>query len=369
MIEAIENIVNGRCKKGVRYMKPGKKFITVGDGSGGLLMQSLLKEHILPHLEVKEEELTLLDMDDSGTIGDIAFTTDAYTVKPIFFPGGDIGSLSISGTVNDLSAVGSKPIAISSALILEEGLEISSLEKIIESMQKTARSADVYIIAGDTKVIERGALEKCIVCTSGIGKRSRFLDGNIEEVRNHREFSGRWIKDSNLGDGDVILINGSIGDHGISIMSKREGIEFESEIKSDTKPLNHLVERILKIGGVTCLKDPTRGGVSNALNEWSEKSHIGIVVDEEKLPIKREVSVACELLGIDPLQIGNEGKMVIACVRERSEEILEELKRAEGEATIIGHATKDIEGVVLNTIVGGKRILETPIGDPIPRIC
>lgn len=332
-------------------------------------MQSFLKQHILSHLDVKDDELTLLDMDDSSTVGDIALTTDAYTVKPIFFPGGDIGSLSISGTVNDLSAVGSTPIALSSSLILEEGFEIASLERIIESMQKTSISAGVYIITGDTKVVEKGSLEKCIICTAGIGERCKFLDGNIEEVKNYREFSGRWIKDSNLRNGDVILINGSIGDHGIAVMSKREGIEFETGVKSDAKPLNRLIEKILKIGGVTCLKDPTRGGVANALNEWAEKSRIGVVVDEERLPIKREVTAACELLGIDPLQIGNEGKMVVACIKERADDILDELKKEDEDAMIIGHVTKDIDGVVLNTVIGGKRILEPPIGDPIPRIC
>lgn len=354
---------------GGEHTKPEKKFVTMEDGSGGLLMQSFLKQHIMSHLEIKEDELTLLDMDDSSTIGDIALTTDAYTVKPIFFPGGNIGSLSISGTVNDLSMVGSAPTALSSALILEEGFEIDSLENIIKSMERTSRSAGVYIITGDTKVVERGSLEKCIICTAGIGERCKFLDGNIEEVKNYREFSGRWIKDSNLRDGDIILINGSIGDHGIAVMSQREGMEFETSVKSDAKPLNHLVEKILKIGGVTCLKDPTRGGVANALNEWAEKSGVGIVVDEERLPIKREVGTACELLGIDPLQIGNEGKMIVACVKEKAEDILDELKKEDDDAMIIGHATKDIEGVVLNTVIGGKRILEPPIGDPIPRIC
>lgn len=345
--------------------------ITMAHGAGGALMHKLIKDYIVKHLGGSKAEVPLEALDDSAVMDGIVFTSDSHTVKPLFFPGGDIGRLAVSGTINDIAVMGAEPIALSSALIIEEGFLLSDLERIIKSMKDTCIEAGVHIITGDTKVVEKGALEKLIVNTSGIGRRSECLERNIAEVRKYRPFNSRWLVDSNVRDGDVIIISGTVGDHGISLLSYREGYGFESEVKSDVAPLNKLVKRLLEVGGIVKMKDPTRGGLSNALNEWSEKSGVGILVWEEKIPIKEGVRSACEMLGIDPLEVGNEGKLVIAAVPEKAEDILGELRRhPQGkDAEIIGEARKEFSNVVLETVVGGKRILPPPVGDPIPRIC
>lgn len=349
------------------------KRITLADGAGGEKMTRLIKDYVLKHLNsnAKNIDVPLSALDDSAVVEGVAFTTDSYTVKPLFFPGGDIGSLAVAGTVNDIAVMGASPIALSSAFVIEEGFFVDDYEKILISMKKTSRYADVPIVTGDTKVVEKGAVEKIIINTSGIGMRSKTLDENIKEIRRYRRFDEKWIKDSNLKDGDKIIVSGSVGDHGIAILSFREGYGFESKIKSDVKPLNKMIEKILKVGGVVSMKDPTRGGLANTLNEFAEKSNIGIMVEEEKIPIKEDVRSACEMLGIDPLEIGNEGKAVIGVVREKAEDVLKALRKTnEGkDAEIIGEATKNVKGVVLKTVVGGRRIVETPIRDPVPRIC
>lgn len=349
------------------------KRITLADGAGGEKMTRLIKNYVLKHLNsnAKNIEVGLSDLDDSAVVNGIVFTTDSYTVKPLFFPGGDIGSLAVSGTVNDIAVMGASPIALSSAFVIEEGFPVDDYEKILISMKKTSKHADVPIVTGDTKVVEKNAVEKIIINTSGIGMRNKTLDENIIEVRRYRKFDEKWIKDSNLKDGDKIIVSGSVGDHGIAILSFREGYGFESEIKSDVKPLNKMIEKILKVGGIVSMKDPTRGGLANTLNEFAEKSKTGIMVEEEKIPINEGVRSACEMLGIDPLEIGNEGKAVIGVVREKAEDVLKALRKTnEGRnAEIIGEATKKVKGVVLKTVVGGRRIVETPIGDPVPRIC
>lgn len=337
-------------------------------------MNSLIKEKILKHLGKVSNakiEVSLADMDDSGVIDGVVFTTDSHTVKPIFFPNGDIGSLSIAGTVNDIAVLGADVVALSSAFVIEEGFSIDDLEKILISMEKTCKNADVPIITGDTKVVEKNALDKIIINTSGIGKRGKALKENIKEVRRYRKFNENWLKDSNLKEGDKIILSGNIAEHGIAILSFREGYGFESEIKSDVYPLNKVIEKILFEGGITAMKDPTRGGLVNTLNEFSEKSKLGILIEEEKIPISDAVKNASEMLGIDPLEIGNEGKVVIGVVKEKAEKVLEVLRKTkEGKnAEIIGECSKKIRGVVMETLVGGKRIVEQPIGDPVPRIC
>jgi hydrogenase expression/formation protein HypE len=219
--------------------------------------------------------------------------------------------------------------------------------------------------------MEKGALDKFVVNTSGIGKRSRYLDENLQIVREHRDLKSRWLLDSNLSNGDSIIVSGTLGDHGIAVLSSREGYGFETEVKSDMMPLNKVVNELLQIGGIVNIKDPTRGGLANVLNEWSEKSNIGITIHEENIPIRTGVKAACEMLGIDPLEIGNEGKFVIATIPEKAEEILEKLKGTEigHDAVIIGKVTKGSNHVVLETSIGGKRIILPPIGDPVPRIC
>ncbi|WXG42592.1 MAG: hydrogenase expression/formation protein HypE [Promethearchaeati archaeon SRVP18_Atabeyarchaeia-1] len=346
--------------------------ITMSHGAGGSVMQELIKSYILKYLGGSNAEVPLEALDDSGVVDGIVLKSDSHTVKPLFFPGGDIGRLSISGTVNDIAVMGAEPIALAAGLILEEGFPIKDLERILKSMGETCKEAGVSVITGDTKVVEKGSLEKCVINTSGVGRRSRFLDRNIEIAKKYRpSFDSRWLLDSNIRDGDKIIVSGTMGDHGIAILSFREGYGFESEVKSDVRPLNKLTEKLLQVGGVVKMKDPTRGGLANLLNEWSEKSDTGIIVRQEDIPISEGVRTACEMLGLDPLEIGNEGKIAIAVVAQKAEEVLQALKRTdEGRnAAIIGEATKSYSQVVIETTVGGKRILPPPAGDPVPRIC
>ncbi len=347
--------------------------IKLSQGAGGELMDKLIKDNILKHFSNKTEkaEVSLSMLDDSAVIDDIVFSTDSHTIKPIIFPGGDLGSLSVAGTINDVSVMGAKPIALSSGFIVEEGLDFEKFETIVKSMAEISKKADVPIVTGDTKVVEKGAIQEFMINTSGIGRRTKILDDNISEVKSCREFNSRWLLDSNLKPGDKILISGNIGEHGVALMSYREGYGFETKIKSDVAPVNKLIEKALNIGGIVSAKDPTRGGLANTVNEFSEKSKTGIILYEEEIPIPAGVKSACDMLGIDPLEIGNEGKVVFGCVKEKANDLLKEIKKHPlgKNANIIGEVTKEIKGVVLETEVGGKRNLHKPIGDPVPRIC
>ena len=347
------------------------KQITMAHGAGGAIMNDLIKKYVLKYLGGSGAEVPLEALDDAAVISDIVLKSDSHVVKPIFFPGGDIGRLAVAGTVNDIAVMGAEPIALSCGFVLEEGLLMAEFEKILESMNETCREADVYIITGDTKVVEKGALGGCVINTSGIGKRNEALERNIAEVKKHRSFDAQWILDSNLREGDKIIVSGTVGDHGLAVLSSQEGYDFGSQITSDVAPLNKLIMRLLNVGGIIAMKDPTRGGLSNTLNELSEKSKVGILVNEEKIPVRRDVRAACEMLGIDPLEVGNEGKVVIGVIPQKAEEVLAALKETdEGKnAQIVGETTKEFDEVVLKTAVGGKRILAPPIGDPIPRIC
>jgi hydrogenase expression/formation protein HypE len=343
----------------------------MGHGAGGTVMQDLISKYILHYLGGSNVEVPLEALDDAAVVGDVVLKTDCHTVKPIFFPGGDIGKLSVAGTVNDIAVLGAKPAALAAGFVIEEGLVLKDLEKITKSMGDTCKEAGVYIITGDTKVMERGAIDQFVITTSGVGFRTPALEDNLREVRRYRSLKSRWILDTNIHPGDRIIVSGSVGDHGIAILSFREGYDFKSKIVSDVTPLNHLIENLLKIGGVVAMKDPTRGGLSNTLNEWSSKSQQGIIVREEAIPVKRGVQAACDMLGIDPLEIGNEGKIVIGVVQEKAEEILKALKKTkEGkDASIIGEVTSKVQDVIMETEIGGSRILTPPSGDPIPRIC
>jgi len=334
-------------------------------------MHELLSLHIIPFLPQFPVEVPLRSFDDSAVVDDVVFTTDAHTVKPLFFPGGDIGSLSVSGTVNDIAVMGATPLAMSLAVVLEEGLEIDALERVMKSVGKYSELANVPVVTGDTKVVESGALDGMIVTTSAIGKRSQYLDNNLEVARNHRPVTSNWLTDDNIQEGDVIIVTGTLGDHGVSLLSFREGYGFETEVKSDVAPLNHLIEEVLKVGGAVSMKDPTRGGFANAINEWSSKSGIGIEIEEADVPISEPVRNACELLGLDPMSIGNEGKAIIGCVPSMAEEVLKVIRSHPlgRNAAIVGKATSKYQRVVLHTEVGGHRILEPPVGDPVPRIC
>jgi len=349
-----------------------EKKIQLAQGAGGELMDNLLKQTIIKHFTQKESaEVPLSMLDDAAVIEDIVFSTDSHTVQPLFFPGGDLGSLSIAGTINDVSMMGASPIALSAGFIIEEGLPLKTLENIVKSMAYVSRKAQVPIVTGDTKVVEKGAIQEFMINTSGIGKRSPALENNIKEVKKYRPFRQRWLLDANLQKGDKILLSGNIGEHGIALLSFREGYGFDTEIQSDVAPLNGLMHTILLEGGIVSAKDPTRGGLANTINEFCEKSRIGIILHEETLPIPTGVQSACDMLGIDPLEVGNEGKVVLGVVSEKAEDVLAVLRKHPlgKHAAIIGETTEAVKGAVLETTVGGRRILRKPLGDPVPRIC
>ena len=350
------------------------KYVTMLHGAGGTVMHEFVRNCIIKHFGgAIIAEVPLEAMDDAAVVGDVVLKSDSHAVKPIFFPGGDIGRLSISGTVNDIAMIGAEPYALASGFVLEEGLALTDLERILESMEQTCKEADVSIVTGDTKVVEKGNLGGCVINTSGIGRRTESLDNNFAIVKRFRRgFSSRWTVDSNLGVGDRVILSGTVGEHGLAVLSAQQGLSFGSGIKSDVRPLNLVVQRLLKeAGGIVAMKDPTRGGLADALNEFSEKSRIGILIHEDLVPIREDVRTACEMLGLDPFEIGNEGKMIIGTVKERAKEVLEMLRSTQAgrDAEIIGEATSEFAGVAMQTVVGGKRIISRPIGDPIPRIC
>ncbi|WP_048055961.1 hydrogenase expression/formation protein HypE [Pyrococcus sp. ST04] len=334
--------------------------IKLEHGAGGELMEELIRTVILKNIKISSAGgIGLEALDDGATIplGDehIVFTIDGHTVKPIFFPGGDIGRLAVSGTVNDLAVMGAKPLALASSLIIGEGFEVSDLERILKSMNDTAQEVPVPIITGDTKVVEDEI--GIFVITAGVG------------------ITQRPITDSGAKIGDLVLVSGTIGDHGIALMSHREGISFETELKSDVSPIWDVVEAVAKEIGwenIHAMKDPTRGGLSNALNEMARKANVGILVRENDIPIKPEVKAASEMLGISPYEVANEGKVVMIVSKEYGEDALEAMKKLEKgkNAAIIGEVIKEYPGkVILETGIGGKRFMEPPIGDPVPRVC
>lgn len=354
-----------------------KEHITLVHGAGGKAMHELVKRYILKYFSTHAAEpavsVPLEALDDAAVVGDTVFKSDSHAVKPIFFPGGDIGRLAVCGTVNDIAVLGAEPVALACGFILEEGLLFSDFERILASMKHACEEAGVSVVTGDTKVVEKGALGGCVVNVSGMGKRTEALEHNLAVVRKYRpSLKARWILDSNLRAGDKIILSGTLGDHGLAVLSAQEGINFGSNIVSDVKPLNLMIKRLLgEVGGILAMKDPTRGGLADALNEWTQKSHVGILIYEDQIPIKPDVRAACEMLGIDPLEVGNEGKIIIGTVPEKAEQILETLKdTSEGkDAEIIGEATAEFDAVAMQTVVGGKRIIAQPLGDPIPRIC
>jgi len=355
-------------------MSNKKDTITMLHGAGGTVMHNLVANYIVKYLGCySNAEVPLEALDDAAVVGDVVFKSDSHAVKPIFFPGGDIGRLAVSGTVNDIAALGAEPYALACGLILEEGLALADLERILASMQSTCAEAGVGVVTGDTKVVEKGSLGGCVMNVSGIGKRTAALESNLKVVKQHRSgFAARWVLDANLNAGDQIILSGTLGDHGLAVLSAQQGLKFGSEIKSDVKPLNRMIQRMLStVGGVVAMKDPTRGGLADALNEWSEKAKVGILIHEAKVPVREDVQTACEMLGLDPLEVGNEGKMIMGTVPAKAEQILQFLKQtSEGKnAEIIGEATSQFKGVAMQTLVGGKRIIARPVGDPVPRIC
>ncbi len=330
--------------------------VLLAHGSGGKLAHDLVER-----LLVSRFKNPLLErLDDSATFdlsGRMAFTTDSYVINPIFFPGGDIGRLSVCGTVNDLSMSGARPLYLSLSLIIEEGLPMSDLEQVVNSIKDTAKEADVAIVAGDTKVVDRGSADKLFINTAGIGLVPEGVD----------------ISGSNARPGDVIILSGPIGDHGIAVMSQREGLSFSSNLESDAAPLNYLVAAMLDTSkGVRVLRDPTRGGLASTLNEIARQSGVGIQIEEELVPVRDTVRAACEMLGLDPLYVANEGKLVAVVTEEDAESILRTMRdqRYASEAVIIGRIVADRPGrVVMRTRLGTSRIVDMLTGEPLPRIC
>ena len=330
--------------------------IGMSHGAGGEVMGNLISQTILNNLSKKSVEggYGLDALDDGATIplGDyeIVVTTDGHTVNPLFFPGGDIGRISAAGTINDVSVMGAKPLAISNAMILQEGFPIEDLDKIIKSLSDTCEEADVAVITGDTKVMEQDKLDGIVIVTTGIGIAKK----------------GEVI----LSVGDKIIISGSVGDHGMSLMSFREGFGFETELKSDVAPMWGIISKALEVGGVTAMKDPTRGGLANCINEMARKSGVGVMLQDEAIPVKEAVRAASDMLGIDPYEVANEGKVLMGVKAEKAEEVLAAIKTDKygKDAAIIGEVIDD-DKVLIETGIGGVRILETPIADPVPRVC
>jgi hydrogenase expression/formation protein HypE len=330
--------------------------ILLAHGSGGRLSHELVERMFIPLLG----NPALNKLDDSAIFeaaGRLAFTTDSYVVNPIFFPGGDIGKLAICGTVNDLSMSGAKPLYLSLSAIIEEGLRISDLEQIVQSVKKATEEAEVIVIAGDTKVVERGQADRLFLTTSGIGVIPPGVD----------------ISGANARAGDKVMLSGTIGDHGMAIMSQREGLRFAVTLESDCAPLNKLVSQILDISPrIHCLRDPTRGGLATTLNELARQSGVGIAVREADIPVKEEVRAACELLGLDPLYLANEGKMVAVVHPADADEVLGRVRQnAHGQdAALIGEVTSQHPGkVVIQTRLGPSRIVGMLSGELLPRIC
>jgi hydrogenase expression/formation protein HypE len=351
--------------------------ILLAHGSGGKLSHDLI-EHLFAHHFANP---TLLQLDDSAILDvpggrsrpsnpRLAFSTDSYVVSPLFFPGGDIGKLAVCGTVNDVSMSGARPLWLSAGFIIEEGLPLAELERIVVSMAATASQAGVQIVTGDTKVVDRGSADKLFINTAGVG----LVPAGVE------------IAGDRARPGDVVLLSGTIGDHGMTIMTQREGLQFDSPLQSDCAPLNGLVADLLSAtlpllqplssqgegGAVRCLRDPTRGGLATALNELAGRSGVGIELEETAVPVREAVRGACELLGLDPLYVANEGKLIAIVAPEAAGSVLAALRAHEygREAAVIGRVTAEHPGrVVLRTALGARRVVDMLAGEQLPRIC
>ena len=341
--------------------------IRMAHGAGGRMMADLIRDVFAtpldnPYLRQMADSTVLQSPIlrlCSGQVSNLrlAISTDSFVVRPLFFPGGDIGSLAVHGTVNDVAMSGARPLWLTAGFILEEGLEMSVLERVVRSMAEAARAAGVQVVAGDTKVVERGHGDGIYINTAGVGI---VMDG-VE------------VGPDRAQPGDVVLLSGTLGDHGIAVLSKREGLEFETELLSDSAALNGLVEALLAVVPHThCLRDPTRGGLAAALNELAGTSKVGIEIEEATVPVRPAVAAACEMLGFDPLTVANEGKLIAFVPPEEAEEALAALLAHPlgREAVRIGVVTEEHPGMVLaRTSIGGRRVVDMPLGELLPRIC
>ncbi|HTW94560.1 MAG TPA: hydrogenase expression/formation protein HypE [Tepidisphaeraceae bacterium] len=334
--------------------------ILLGHGSGGTLSNDLIRRVFLPGFDDK----TLNRLEDQATIQlksaanpRLAFTTDSFVVRPLFFPGGDIGKLAVCGTVNDLAVGGARPLFLSAAFILEEGLPIEDLKRIVASMKAACDDAGVALVTGDTKVVDRGKGDQVFITTSGVGLVPAELSLSI----------------ANAEPGDKVLLSGTIGDHGIAIMSVREGIEFETVLESDCAPLSDLVQTMLHASpSIRCMRDPTRGGLASALNELAAASGVGVRIEERAIPLRPEVKAACEILGLDPLYVANEGKLISIVPQDAAEKVLSAMKDHPlgHNAAIIGEIVDQHVGMVVQkSLVGGERVVTMLAGEQLPRIC
>jgi hydrogenase expression/formation protein HypE len=330
--------------------------ILLAHGSGGKLAHELVEKSFVKALA----NPLLAKLDDSAVIdfsGRLAFTTDSYVVSPIFFPGGDIGKLSVCGTVNDLAMSGAHPLYLSLSFIIEEGFLQSELDQIVNSIQQTAQEAGVEIVTGDTKVVHRGSADRLFINTAGVGI---ILEGVN-------------ISGSNARAGDKVILSGTIGDHGIAVISRREELSFSTSLKSDCAPLGGLVAEMINASpNIHCLRDPTRGGLATSLNELAKQSRVSIRIEEEKVPVREEVLAACEMLGFDPLYVANEGKLVAIVPPEDANKVLKAMRknRYGKDSAIIGEVGAEKPGwVVMKTVLGASRIVDMLVGDLLPRIC
>jgi len=330
--------------------------ILLAHGSGGKLAHELVEKSFVKAFA----NPFLAKLDDSAVIdlsGRLAFTTDSYVVSPIFFPGGDIGKLAVCGTVNDLAMSGAKPLYLSLAFIIEEGLPQGELNQVVDSARKATKEAEVEIVTGDTKVVHRGSADKLFINTAGVGIIAEGVD----------------ISGSNARPGDKVILSGTIGDHGIAVLSQREGLSFSTQLESDCAPLGGLVAEMLAASpNIHCLRDPTRGGLATSLNELAKQSKVGIRIEEEKIPVREEVLAACEMLGFDPLYIANEGKLVAIVPAEDTDKVLKAMRGNHygKSAAIIGEVRGEHPGrVVMKTCLGASRIVDMLVGDLLPRIC
>jgi hydrogenase expression/formation protein HypE len=349
---------------GVRR-RPGKlreSHINLSHGSGGKAMRDLIEDVFVgafdnPVLAAMEDQ-AVFSLADLARHGDrLAFTTDTFVVDPLFFPGGDIGTLAVAGTVNDLAMSGARPLYLSCAMVLEEGLSVEVLRRVVASMQRTAQLAGVTIVTGDTKVVERGAADKLFINTAGVG---------VVPL-------GVSISAANAGVGDAVIINGTLGDHGTAILIARNQLGVSCDVMSDCQPLGGLVAAMLAAcPEIHCLRDATRGGVATVLNEFAESSNVAIRIDEAALPLREEVRGACEILGLDPLYLANEGKLIAIVPGDQADRVLAAMRAhpAGTQAAIIGEVTAAPAGaVVLHTGFGGRRIVDMLVGEQLPRIC
>ena len=330
--------------------------ILLAHGSGGKLSHELVEKSFVKALA----NPLLAKLNDSAVFdfsGRLAFTTDSYVVSPIFFPGGDIGKLSVCGTVNDLAMSGARPLYLSLSFIIEEGLPQSELNQIVNSIQKAAQEARVEVITGDTKVVHRGSADKLFVNTAGVGVIPEGVDISGDKAR----------------PGDRVILSGTIGDHGIAVLSQREGLSFSTRLESDCAPLGDLVTEMLNASpNIHCLRDPTRGGLATSLNELAKQSKVSIRIEEEKIPVREEVMAACEMLGLDPLYVANEGKLVAIVPAEDADKVLTAMRENNygKRAAIIGEVRAENPGrVVMKTCLGASRIIDMLVGDLLPRIC